>query len=86
MHTFGSSSPRDDFGHCFDTNITTCPIKGAALSRAYTHFLGSKKAVKLINCTQEPSKLKGEAETRTPHFAHAAVHATDGMREFLDDV
>ena len=27
-----------------------------------------------------------EVETRTPHFAHTAVHATDGMRESLDDV
>ena len=29
--------------------------------------------------------VMGEAETQTPHFAHAADHATDGVRKFCDD-
>ena len=31
-------------------------------------------------------KVGGEAETRTPHFAHAAAHATDSLHKFTDGV
>ena len=43
-------------------------------------------ATPVASAADEATDEIGEAETRTPHFAHATAHATDGVHKFTDGV